>query len=167
MILSQLHVIDYYQTLVTCMLPYKDSRGHFFCEVFLLAVDHDGSAPLWFAAATALLDVLDHVREILRFLRQLSARPLQELEVFHRPTLFPLWTENVLLNKLVTLKCPVLSQADAGKYEITVGLCYRCGRCSATLTWRISMLRVMRVGEVSVLATSTSISPNVFLSLSQ
>ncbi len=64
-----------------------------FCEVVLLAVDHDGHALVRFAAATALLDVLDHVCQILRSFRQPSVCPLQELEVFHRPTLFPLLTE--------------------------------------------------------------------------
>lgn len=82
------------------------------CEVVLLAVDHDWHTPLWIAAAIAALDVLDHVREILRFLRHLSVHPLQELEVFHRPTLFPLLTE-VVLKQLVMLKSPISTQADA------------------------------------------------------
>ena len=89
-----------------------------FCELVLLAVDHDGHVPLWSAAATAVLDVLDHVREILRFLWQLAARPLQELELFHRPTLFPLMTEEAEgvvggLKQLVMLKQPVTPQADS------------------------------------------------------
>lgn len=63
-----------------------------FHEVVLLAVDHNGRAILR-SAATALLDVLDHVRQILRFLRHLSVFPLQELEVIHWPIVFPLLTE--------------------------------------------------------------------------
>lgn len=56
----------------------------------LLAVDHGGHRPgVAFAAATAF-DLLDEVGQVLRFLWQLAARPLQELEVFHLTTLFPL-----------------------------------------------------------------------------
>lgn len=63
-------------------------------RVFLLAVDHYGVVPLWSAGAAVLLDVLDHVCEVLRFLRHLVfARPLQELEMVYLPSVFPLWIE--------------------------------------------------------------------------
>lgn len=60
---------------------------------FLLAVDHYGVVPLGSAGAAVLLDVLDHVCEVLRFLRHLFARPFQELEMVYLPSLFPLWIE--------------------------------------------------------------------------
>lgn len=43
----------------------------------------------------------------------------------------------------------------------------RVGGCCVTLTWRICMVRLMKFGELSVLVTSTSISPKLFFSLSQ
>lgn len=63
-------------------------RHHFLCEslcvceVVLLAVDNDGRAPRP-REATSVLDLLDQVGQILRFLRHLFVPPLQELEVFH------------------------------------------------------------------------------------
>lgn len=48
----------------------------------LLAVDDDGRA-LGPGEATPVLDLLDQVDQILRFLRQLAVPPLQELEVLH------------------------------------------------------------------------------------
>lgn len=60
----------------------------------LLAVDHGGHCPgvdvAAAAAAAAASDLLDEAGQVLRFLWQLTARPLQELEVFHLATLFPL-----------------------------------------------------------------------------
>lgn len=56
----------------------------------LLAVDHGGHRPGVAVAASAAFDLLDEVGQVLRFLWQLAARPLQELEVFHLTTLFPL-----------------------------------------------------------------------------
>lgn len=66
------------------------------------------------------------------------------------------------LKRCVMLKWPDTSQAQSR-------LChsYRLSGCCVTLTWRIKMLRLMKAGKVSVLATTTSMSPNVFLSLSQ
>lgn len=56
----------------------------------LLAVDHGGHRPGVAVAAAAAFDLLDEVGQVLRFLWQLATRPLQELEVFHLTTLFPL-----------------------------------------------------------------------------
>lgn len=54
----------------------------------LLAVDHGGHC-LGVATAAAF-DLPDQVGQVLRFLGQLAARPLQELEVLHLVALFPL-----------------------------------------------------------------------------
>lgn len=123
-------------------------------EAVLLAVGHHAHAPVWFAA----LDLIDHVRQILRFLRQLAVGPLQELEVFHRTTLFPLRTESATL-KQTDQRWKI--QTWSGQLTHWVGCWW------FTLTWRIIMLRLMKAGEVSVLLTSTSKSPKVFLSASQ
>lgn len=55
----------------------------------LLAVDHGGHC-LGVAAVAAAFDLFDEAGQVLRFLRQLAARPLQELELFHLTTVFPL-----------------------------------------------------------------------------
>lgn len=54
----------------------------------LLAVDHGGHR--LGVAAEAAFDLLNEVGQVLRFVGQLAARPLQELEVFHLAALFPL-----------------------------------------------------------------------------
>lgn len=56
--------------------------------MILLAVDHGGHRPG--VAAAAAFDLPDEVGQVLRFLGQLAARPLEELEVFHLTALFPL-----------------------------------------------------------------------------
>lgn len=60
-------------------------------SVALLAVDDHGRAPRPCEAAP-VLDLPDQVSQVLRFLRQLSVPPLQELEVFHLLVNLPLLT---------------------------------------------------------------------------
>lgn len=113
----------------------------------LLAMDHGGHRPD--VAAAAAFDLLDEVSQVLRFLGQLAARPLQELEVFHLTALFPL-------------------KAQWVKVEARLWRGSGCAGCwGVTLPWRTVIVRLVKAGEVSVLVTSTSKSPKVCLSASQ
>ena len=55
-------------------------------------MDYQGPVALQVPAtvATALLDGVDHVRQPAGTLRELLARPLEEVELLHLPALFPL-----------------------------------------------------------------------------
>lgn len=132
-------------------------------EAALLAVD-ENRHPLGFAADAAALYFLCHIYEFLRFLWQTCALPLQELEMFHLPTIFSLLTELFSLSKHIKPNLQVKLMHRIGKYEKVAVI---KSSSDVTLTCRTSMVRVMKTGVISVLETSTSKSPNVSFSFLQ
>lgn len=130
-------------------------------EAALLAVDQNWH-PLGFAADAAAFYFLCHIYEFLRFLWQICALPLQELEMFHLPTIFSLLTELFSLSKHIKPNLWVKLMHRTGKYEKVIK-----SSSDVTLTCRTSMVRVMKTGVISVLETSTSNSPNVSFSFLQ